>query len=591
MVDKPMSDTIVASTLAAAQKHPARRLVWTYVAWTVVFGAMGGGIVLLGASVGGAAFMAIGALFGWSGWQFLRGVREASLLNRALDACRRGEDEHVVALLDAAAARPHSRLAARTISVHRALLALETGEPKTAEVHATAAIERRPGLLVRDLERSQIAWAHAIRALARATLKDDAGALADAEHACDARYATPATYASGELARAAVAANGDRKAEVREILSRAAPLMDEIGGRERALARSLARFAADRPRTVYRHPAKPDEAEHGADFLQPSKTRTSIAAFEATNDVPLPSSAKAHARTVRRRTLVLWVLLILMFLAIWQVLNPSERPAHPAPPPPDDAAWSTSATTVALPLLVMVFGMTAFVTWLAMRRRVAFRQALLGAKRGEPAAIATLEAQTKRRSPEAALALAGLAERAGDFAGALARCEEGLAYVEATTATKAVHWEIVAPGLATERAFCLAALGRAAEADAVIGSMPNATTYAFAGTAHFRVRFAQALARGDRSGALDIARSRGDRLPIPSRDAFVADLLEATTGRGANDEEWARLHAELARDPALAKWVDHFMPKSALQRRVAPVAPIQQEELEETEAAQAAEQS
>ena len=205
-----MSDPIVASTLAAAKAHPARRLVWQHATWAALFGGIGLLVLAWGALAGGTAFAAIGAFFAWNAWAFRRGVREASLLNRALDACRRGEDEQAVALIEAAAARSHSRMAARTILVHRALLALETGDPKAAETHATAALEKRPGLLTADHERSQMAWAHALRGLARAALKDDAGALADAEKACDPRYATPATYEAGGRQYVVIACGGGK---------------------------------------------------------------------------------------------------------------------------------------------------------------------------------------------------------------------------------------------------------------------------------------------------------------------------------------------------------------------------------------------
>ncbi len=128
--------------------------------------------------------------------------------------------------------------------------------------------------------------------------------------------------------------------------------------------------------------------------------------------------------------------------------------------------------------------------------------------------------------------------------------------------------DLTAPALFAERAFCYAALGKPDEASAILAAMPNASGYALAPTASFRVQLAQALVRGDRAGALEVARTRGDALPLATRDAFLADLLEATDGRGADDEEWSRLHAELAADPKLAKWVEHFVPQATIKRRV-----------------------
>jgi len=526
---------------------------------------------------GAVLFGAMGGLFAWSAWALFRGVREVAFLNRALDACRRGDEAEAKELIEAIAARRCSRAAARGIANHRALLALDAGDPKSAEHYASAAIDKRAAGLAPDAERAQLAWSYALRALSRAALHDDAGALADAERACDERSTTPAALGCGEIARALVAAHGDRKADVREILARAKPFFDEIGGRERSLARSLARFAMEKPRSVYRHAAKSDEPELGEILLQPARAKASVAAFETSNvTVPLPKAAKTGAPRLAKRALVIWFALILLFLAIWAALSPSDHPAKPPEAsPPDTALWSAA---MLVGTLCSIVAASAFAMWRGMRRREAVRRAVIGARRGEPSAITALESELKRGSPDAALALAIADERAGNFAGALARCEQGLARASVSAAVKTASWEIAAPGLAAERAFCLAALGRESEASAVIGSMPNATNYAHATTAHFRVRLASAMVRGDRAAALEVARSRGDRLALPSRDVLLCDLLEATAGRGADDEEWSRLNAELAGDPALAKWIDHFMPTSTMKRRVAGAEPLEEEE-------------
>jgi hypothetical protein len=570
-----MSAEIIDTTLAAARSHPGRRFAWRYVAWTVVTCSIAAVNVAAGLPAGAVIFGALGGLFAWSAWVLFRGVREVAFLNRALDACRRGDDVEANALIEAVAARSCSRTAARGIANHRALLALDAGDPKSAEQHASAAIAKRPGVLVPDIERAQLAWSHALRALSRAALRDDAGALADAERACDERCTTPGALGCGELARALVAAHGDQKSDVYEILGRARRYLDEVGGRERSLARSLARFAVDRPRSVYRHAAKPDEPELGDILLQPARAKASVTAFEAASAVPLPKAAKASRPRLARRTLLLWFALILLFVAIWTMLSPSS-----ASPAPEVAAQTTTLWTVGSfsAVLVSVTAAIAFAMLKGKRRREAIRRAVIGARRHEPSSLELLETELKRGSPDAALALAMYEESEGEFAGALAHCEQGLAHASASAAVKTASWEIAAPGLAAERAFCLAALGRASEASAVIGSLPNATNYAYATSAHFRVRLANALVRGDRAAALEVARSRGDRLAIPSRDVLLCDLVEATAGRGADDEEWSRLNAQLADEPVLAKWIDHFMPKNTMQRRVAEAEPLEEDD-------------
>ncbi len=581
---------MVQEVLDAAKAHPGRKLARVQIVWAagvILFAAI---LAVFLSPVAGISMVAVASVFVWSSLIMSRSVLEVSLLNHALDACRRGEREDAAALVDAAAARPHSRLAARTVAGHRALLALDAGDAKAAEKHATDGLAVSLGWIGRDLARTQITWLSSLRALARASLRDDAGAKADADRACDVRHAAPVTYACGELARAIVAANEDRKPEVREILERCAPVMDDVGGRERALARGLARFAAERKRTIYRHPAKTAEPD-ASNWLAPTTNKSSVAAFEPTSaEVPLSSVPRAiKPARARWKYAVLWAALVLMFLAIWQVLNPSVPPSAATPRVEVDAAdpfWFSGQ--VLGPFFCVVFmGLLALNTMRATRQRTVRREATLGALRGERSALAALESQAKGRSAEAALVLARIAERSGDFTGALARCEEGLAYTLSPLAMRAMSYDLLSPALTAERAFCLAALGRLDEATIVIGSMPNARTYAHAGTAHFRVRLALALVRGDRGSALAIARTRGDALALPSRDAFLVDLLEATEGRGADDEEWSRLHAELAADPALAKWIEHFMPQNTLQRRVAePLLP--EEELDDGHAEAAA---
>jgi hypothetical protein len=165
-----------------------------------------------------------------------------------------------------------------------------------------------------------------------------------------------------------------------------------------------------------------------------------------------------------------------------------------------------------------------------------------------------------------------------DFERARAICEQGIAMAMASRVSRMTTHDMAQPGLHAERAFCFAAVGKADEASAVLAAIPS--VYALGPYVRFRVGLAQALARGDRKGALEIARKRGDMLGIPRRDAVLVDLLEATEGRGASDDEWSRLHAELAADAGLAKWIDHFLPSRTLERRVAE--PLEEEEEEDS---------
>jgi hypothetical protein len=271
----------------------------------------------------------------------------------------------------------------------------------------------------------------------------------------------------------------------------------------------------------------------------------------------------------------LWLLLVVFFVGAWQLLNPSET-RHGAAGYDVDGFMAGSALVVALVFVALVVGRTRA----ASRRYLAVHQHTVDMLRGDPHARAWLEGIATSGSADAALEVARSYERAGDFTRALAWCDAGMRSAQSTLVNRVATWDVAAPGLSAERAFCLAALGREDEANAELTLMPN-NGYAHAGTTLFRVKLAQALARGDRPAALAIARSRGDALSLPSRDAFLVDLLEAMEGSGADAEEWSRLHAELAVDSALAAWVTHFVPDaSAGQPRNVRVGVVEEEDSE-----------
>jgi hypothetical protein len=268
-------------------------------------------------------------------------------------------------------------------------------------------------------------------------------------------------------------------------------------------------------------------------------------------------------------------LLVLVFLAIWQLLNaPDARPPHH---PTEPVSWALVFGGMSALFSALFYALIALNLRRAARTRTRRRVAVMKALGGDAAGVSTLQ-QIAKLSPDAALELAQAYERQADFERALATCDSGIAMATATHVSRVTTHDVALPGLYAERALCFAALGKIDEASAVLAAMPNAATFTNGPLVRFRVGLAQALARGDRKGGLEIARKRGDTLGIPRRDAVLIDLLEATEGRGASDEDWSRLHAELAADPALAKWIDHFMPKNTMQRRVAEGEPLEEEE-------------
>jgi hypothetical protein len=562
-------DDAVSKAIETAKRHPGRSLAHRQIAFSVILFFFAT-VLAWHVPLASLSLVALAALFLWGARDILSGTTQTAFIAPAYAATIRGERDLARALLDEAARRRPSARARRAIFTIRATLALGEADARGVATYATQAIEIAPAWIARDVDRVQIGATCALRALARATLGDDEGALADADRACTDGYASTSSLGTAELARALVAANRQQKDEVRAILTRAAPFFDGIGARERELAKRLSRYAATRARSIYRHAAKPED---GVDdwLAEPSMSRAGSVPPTAPPAVAAPAVKKQRAPS-GRHFLVLAGVIAGAFSGL-TLLDPS-----PVRPGPTDA--TRIATVFAVARTAMFYAFVARNLLVAARKRIARGRASILARRGDAQGIALLESQSRSGAPEASLALAEIAERESRFEDAIAQCDVGIGFSRATEVARMRSHDLVAPGLHAERAFCYAALGRHEEADAILASMPNAATYLLATAARLRVHVAQALVRGDRAGALAIARTRGDSLPLSTRDAFLVDLLEATEGRGADDEEWARLHAELAADPSLATWIDHFMPTRSLERRVAPPAPPDEESQE-----------
>lgn len=517
-------------------EHPARAFARKRYAFGGLFAALGLPLLLL-TPVAGGPLLALAAWMMWAGWFTQRMVDDVVPLNRAHDMIARGD--RGAAEVTLALRRFSSRLGRRLVSTHRAVLALQTGDARMAEAFATRALAVPLGRVARGEEKVHVAWAHSIRALARASLHEHAGALDDANRAC-AKDAAPATWGNAELARAIVAANEERKADVRVILERGAPFFDDIGGREQQLVRALAKLAREETRSAYRHAAKAEEDK-------PIDAWRALGVPEPTAFPDAPAMQPAPPKLRVGRFLMRFVAGVagVLFVGAILVLRPDGSI--------DIGRFGGALGGLALAVLVL----TGLSLVSAGKFRSVRRQATLGALRGDAASLKILSQH--RRSPDAWLELARASERACDFEKALEQSDKGLQHANASAALRAAYWDIAIPSLEFERAIALIALRKTNLADTALGSISN-PGFAHMAAMMFRARFAQALIRGDRAAALDLARKRGECLPVPQRDMFLIDLLEATEGNGANDEEWSRLHAEYAKNPELAKWVEHFMP-------------------------------
>jgi hypothetical protein len=124
-----------------------------------------------------------------------------------------------------------------------------------------------------------------------------------------------------------------------------------------------------------------------------------------------------------------------------------------------------------------------------------------------------------------------------------------------------MHSDLLFPGLVSQRAYALAALGRATDADAEVEALARACPGYFAlPAARLVVGLMNRAHQGDVRGAAGLAEQLGD-LPIGARDELVADLA-----RAANDPEAAgpgeieRLAEELAVDREARGWIERVAP-------------------------------
>jgi hypothetical protein len=128
-----------------------------------------------------------------------------------------------------------------------------------------------------------------------------------------------------------------------------------------------------------------------------------------------------------RRVLLLWVVLVVCFLGIWQFLAP---PRTGLPPAPGADPATVPFVAIAAVFVALVAGLT--IVNRRSSRKLTEAMCLLGLP-DLTHATRTFAAMAKSRLPvvagQAHLQLAGLSARGAAFADALTHCEKGLARV------------------------------------------------------------------------------------------------------------------------------------------------------------------
>jgi hypothetical protein len=513
-------------------------------------------------------------------------------VNAATNAALAGRRDEAEARLEKASGRLGLGYLARVVDVSRASLAMSRGDLTAADRHATAAIERPLGVVGRAQGRVHVTEARALRALVRASRSDVAGARADIEAVRASRQAAPGALARATLAEAVLLERGADRGALRDHLHRERTLlMEHTVPRERALVRAYRRMLRTRATTVYRNASPREEAATAESSVSSwiAKVAPDAAAFVPA-DRPLDDAAEtaaidaassthtgpraeplrhiasvkhaggARARTGRRVALV-WVSLILVFLAIWQFLAPDGPPSSAPSPTPSPSADLLAWLLPALLCVVLVGVVVAFVAR-ARRRARELERALVSAALGDAAAQKELERLADSSVPlvatRALLSCATEAERRGDLHVALSLCDRGLAKAETI---RVLAFDVLLPGLAAERALVLAALGHGVDALAEIDALATTyPSYALLDVARARVSLVERARRGDLRGAARGIEGRED-LPIPLRDELLGRVAKAASAPGSlGAAEMEHLDEELREDETSRRWIAAVAP-------------------------------
>jgi hypothetical protein len=326
------------------------------------------------------------------------------------------------------------------------------------------------------------------------------------------------------------------------------------------------RTAASREEPAAQEPAIGDWMERiapgmGAFAPAPARPRA-VSPLDARAGVDDGALAAAKRQLPRPRStawkvLALWVLLILLFIAIWQLLAPSSgtrvTTASPADTPSD---WWSTALTVAVGLAVFA-GLLAYRVLPARRAGkellAATRAVALDDPTGAERLTALMKGAPAAFAAQASHWLAELAEKRGDFAGALATVEAGLAKLN-TRALETATSDFVLPSLLG--AFCKLLLGRRDEAIAEMALIAERfPSFPFLARTTFRVQLVDAARRGDITAAAELAAAAQD-LAITPREELLADVTRVP------EAERTRIEAALRADPESARWIELAAPEA-----------------------------
>lgn len=538
--------------------HPSRPMAFALM-------GIGGALFAIAAPKGIVSGELLGAFCALTGaFQWRMGLA-AQNANAAAAAINRGDMNEAREIVAYVRARHRLTYVHRLLDSHESEIAWREGELVEAKRHLENARARKDLIAYGTWRDVHIAHIESLYALVLAMLGDDSGAEAAIARIRSNDRASGSALARAELAHAALLARrGDLNALHHHLMRTHVLLTEGLESRGRALHRAFRRMTATRGSNAYRVPVRSGTARAsgssawlarvfpaGAELVDFDDGGEVGRAIEApVGAAPPPPVQKAKPRVQTKLVIGLWVLLVALFLVIYNLFSNPDDPRQPELPPiPVDGIVAGVLLAVAALVVVLVRGARAK----GRALEEAQRALVCGELDRAGALVRPLVADRNRIiGANARLILAHIRERNADFAGALAECDQALALLTGTARMGAA--DVLHPQLIASRAFLFGALGRDGDSDAELARLAREfPAFPYAAGMVLRTRLVRAIRNRDHALATELARARGD----VSLGAYGELAAEIVLARDADDrdERLAAIREDLAALPAADSWL------------------------------------
>lgn len=499
-------------------------------------------------------------------YQWRMGIA-ATTANTAAAAINSGDLDRARALVAMARAQHRLTYVHRLLDSHESEIAWRDGDLEAARRALDVGRARRDAIPVGAWRGHHIVHLDALLALVRAMLGDDRGAEETIERVRNAESAQPGPLARVELAHAMLLARrGDLNALHTHLMRQHVLLSEGLEARGRALHRVLRRMTATRASSAYRLPAKNTAGKPGrsaswiarvfpggAEHVELDEDVAVAPVFVAPNHAPAPPAPSAPVARKSRslRVVILWVVLVVAFAAIYTLLRDPEGPGTPIALAPIFGI-----------LLIVFFGVLALNVARARRGTRTLEEAqralICGElDRAESLARSLRDGNNRVLAANASLILSSVLERRADFAGALAECDRGIGQL--TGLMKMGTSDVLLPQMIASRAYLFGTLGRDADSDGELARLArDYPAFPYAAGMVLRTRLVRAAKNGDLPLARELAMARGD-VSVGAYAELVAELVLAVDAED-REERVASVREDLAALPDADRWLRSIAP-------------------------------